>query len=100
MEYFKSNQLAELLTTSLSTAKIVPDAAAPKGVKFENVSSEGGASTDIDFLHIDDQDQSVKEDVAKIAQHPLVAPGIPVHGYVYDCKTGKINHIVSAVTRQ
>ncbi len=60
MEYFKSNQLAELLTTSLSTAKIVPDAAAPKGVKFENVSSEGGASTDIDFLHIDDQDQSVQ----------------------------------------
>ena len=39
-----------------------------------------------------------KEDVAKIAQHSLVAPGIPVHGYVYDCKTGKINHIVSAVT--
>jgi carbonic anhydrase len=100
MEYFKSSQLAELLKTSLSTANIVPDEAAPKGVKFENVLSEGGASTDIDFLHIDNQDESVKEDVAKIAQHPLVASGIPVHGYMYDCKTGKINHIVSAVTRE
>jgi len=102
MEYFKSHQLAELLKGSLATANIVPDASAPKGVKFENASEEGGsdAGSKINWLHIDDNPESVKEDVTKVATHELVAPGIPIHGYIYDVKTGKLNHVVSAVSKQ
>ena len=84
MEYFKSSQLAALLEGSLATASIVPDAAAPKGVAFVNASEGGGCAAGhaVHWLHIDDQAASVKEDVAKIAGHELVAPGIPVHGYM------------------
>ena len=101
MEYFKSNELATLLETSLSTADIVPSATAPKGVTFANKTSEGGskAGHSIHWLHIDDQVISVKEDVQKVATHELVAPGIPVHGYIYNVKTGAIEHVVSAISR-
>ena len=43
MEYFKSEELAKLLETSLATASIVPLGSAPKGVTFENASAEGGS---------------------------------------------------------
>ena len=131
MEYFSSPQLATLLEGSLATASIVADATAPKGVTFKNVDATGGSAAghNVHWLHIENQEASVKEDVTKIASHELVAvrsphvdtmhthfstlshllstrthishrqPGIPVHGYIYDVKTGKINHVVSAVTR-
>ena len=84
MEYFTSPQLATLLEGSLATAAIVPDASAPKGVTFSNTSTGGGSAAGhkISWLHIDNQEASVKEDVAKVATHELVAPGIPVHGYM------------------
>ena len=101
MEYFKSEELATLLETSLATADIVPSADAPKGVTFANKTSEGGskAGHSIHWLHIDDQAASVKEDVNKIASHELVAAGIPVHGYIYNVKTGAIEHVISVVSR-
>ena len=102
MEYFTGPQLAALLETSLATAAIVPAADAPKGVTFANAGAEGGSKAGhaVHWHHIaGGQEESVKEDVARIAGHELVAPGIPVHGYIYDVKSGKINHVVSAVTR-
>ena len=57
------------------------------------------AGKNIDWQHIDNQEASIFLDVARITGHELVAPGIPVHGYIYDCKTGKINHVTSGVTR-
>ncbi len=33
---------------------------------------------------------SVKADVKRIKEHPLVPDSIPVHGYIYDCKTGRL----------
>jgi carbonic anhydrase len=50
----------------------------------------------INWLTIADQAASVKEDVDRIVGHPLVNKSIPVHGYVYDVKSGKLNHIYSA----
>ena len=101
MEYFTSADMAALLEGSLATANIVPAPAAPKGVTFVNAASAGGCKDGhaIDWLTIADQAASIKADVAKIAGHALVAPGIPVHGYLYDVKTGKLGHVVSAVTR-
>jgi len=95
MEYFTSEQLGELLTTSRATAAFDGEAKA-----FKNVTHEGGAPDGkyINFLTIKDQATSIKEDVARIAAHALTAPGIPIHGYLYDVKTGKLGHVVSAVT--
>ncbi len=47
----------------------------------------------ISWLTIKDLAQSVKEDVNRIKNHPLVPNDIPVHGYIYDCGTGKINEV-------
>jgi len=33
---------------------------------------------------------SVSEDVQRIKNHPLVAKDIPVYGYIYDVKSGKL----------
>jgi len=75
MEYFTSAQLATLLEGSLSTAAIVADPAAPKGVAFKNAAQGGGCAAGhaVHWLHIEDQEASVREDVAKIAAHELVA---------------------------
>jgi carbonic anhydrase len=101
MEYYTGELMATLLETSLATANIVPDAAAPKGVTFANASSEGGSKLghSVHWGCITDQAASVKEDVERICKYELVAAGIPVHGFVYNVKTGKLEHIVSAVTK-
>ena len=101
MEYFTDNELATLLETSLATAKIVPSSAHAKGVTFENATSEGGCKSAhaVKWLSIPNQEASVKEDVAKVVESSLTAPGIPVHGYIYDVATGKINHVISSVTK-
>ena len=51
------------------------------------------------WLTISDQVASVKEDVEKICKYDLVAAGIPVSGWIYNCGTGKLEHVVSAVTK-
>ena len=36
------------------------------------------------------------DDVARIKAHPLVPKMIPVHGYIYDVKTGKLVEVERA----
>ncbi len=36
------------------------------------------------------------QDVLRIRQHPLVPTNIPVYGYVYDVKTGRLNEVAKA----
>ena len=50
----------------------------------------------IDWLTISDSGKSVVEDVARIRNHPLVPKSIPVYGYLYDVKTGKLVEIPEA----
>lgn len=47
-----------------------------------------------DFLPFTDLEQSVKDDVSIVKASPLVAPGTPVYGYIYDVETGKLNEVV------
>jgi carbonic anhydrase len=44
----------------------------------------------IDFLEFDDLDQSVRDDVATIKGSPFLSNDIPVSGFVYDVKSGKL----------
>jgi len=47
-------------------------------------------------LTIGDLSQSVYTDVKRIRLHPLVPREIPIYGYVYDVKTGKLIEIPEA----
>jgi carbonic anhydrase len=35
----------------------------------------------------------VIDDVARIRSHPLVPKSIPIYGYIYDVRTGKLNEV-------
>lgn len=50
----------------------------------------------IDWLTFTNLKQSVVDDVRRIREHPLVAPDIPIYGYFYDVKTGKLVEVTEA----
>ncbi len=91
MEYFTDDILRDLLAKSLATATIDE-----KG--WRNVTEEGGSpeAKHISFLTISNQAASILEDVQRIKNHPLVPAYIPVYGYIYDVKTGKLVEIPEA----
>jgi carbonic anhydrase len=91
MEFFSDEVMRGLLGQSLETAELGPDG-------FHDIGS-GPSSTEakyIDWLTISNQEQSVVEDVARIRSHPLVPRAIPIYGYVYDVKTGRLIEIPDA----
>ena len=91
MEFFTDQVMRGLLASSLETASLGPDG-------FTDV-GRGPGSTEanyIDWLTIDDNAKSVLEDVERIRNHPLVPVRIPVYGYLYDVKTGRLNEIADA----
>ncbi len=53
-----------------------------------------GAETDIAFLSFSDLEQSVRDDVAAIRESRLLLRGVPVTGFVYDVKTGRLRQVV------
>ncbi len=52
-----------------------------------------GAHTDIAFNSFTDLAQSVRDDIAIIKASPLLLKDIPVRGFIYDVKTGKIGEV-------
>ena len=56
-------------------------------------SSEGDF---IDWLTIKTQADSVTSDVRRIRSHPLVPREIPIWGFVYDVKTGRLVEVPEA----
>jgi carbonic anhydrase len=94
MQYFTDSTMAELLATSVATANIVVKDGV---VGFKNATSEGGAPDGrfINWLTIKDQAQSIRDDAARIRGSPLVNKAIPIHGYVYDVKSGRLDHVLS-----
>jgi len=62
----------------------------------QKLAGETGADASaIDFLPFDDLDKSVWEDVERILASPFVDEDIPVRGFVYDVRTGKLREIHS-----
>ncbi len=91
MEAFTDEIIRDLLASSLKTSTV--DASGWRD------SGEGPGSTEgnyIDWLTISDTVKSVVEDVRRIKEHPLVPNEIPVYGYIYDCKTGKLDEVSEA----
>ena len=60
----------------------------------QKVRDELGAVTDTAFLSFSDLDQSVRDDVAAIRESRLLLKGVPVSGFVYDVKTGRLRPVV------
>ena len=48
----------------------------------------------IDFLPFSDIDQALREDVERIQASPLLPADIPVSGFVYDVRTGRLRRVV------
>ena len=91
METFTDGIMRGLLASSLKTASV--DASG------WHDSGKGPGSTEgnyIDWLTISDQENSVLEDVQRIRNHPLVPDDIPVYGYIFDVKSGKLVEVVKA----
>ena len=91
MEFFSDDVMRGLLGQSLETAELGPDG-------FRDIGS-GPGSTEakyVDWLTISNREESVVEDVARIRAHPLVPRRIPIYGYVYDVKTGRLVEIPDA----
>ena len=53
-------------------------------------------SNEIDWLSFTDNEKSVVDDVLKIKNHQLVPNSIKIYGYIYNCKTGKLNEVAEA----
>ncbi len=48
---------------------------------------------EIEFLPFTDLEQSVRDDVEALRTSPLLLPGIPVYGYIYDVHTGQLHAV-------
>jgi carbonic anhydrase len=91
METFTNDVMANLLNSSLETASV--DATGWHDTGKGPGSMEGRY---INWLTISDNAASVVEDVRRIKAHPLVPDYIPVYGYVYDCKSGRLVEVPEA----
>jgi carbonic anhydrase len=91
MLLFTNEIMRDLLSKSLETATV--DASGWRDVGKGPGSRAGDA---IDFLTIDDLEQSVVDDVRRIRTHPLVPGTIPISGFVYDVKSGRLIEVPEA----
>jgi len=91
MTLFTDAIMRDLLASSLETATV--DADGWHDVGTGPGSSEGAF---INWLTIEDQAESVLADIQRIRNHPLVPKSIPIYGYIYDVKTGKLSEVPGA----
>ncbi|HEV7377563.1 MAG TPA: carbonic anhydrase [Pyrinomonadaceae bacterium] len=88
---FSDEVIRGLLASSLKTSTV-------DGTGWHD-GGEGPGSTEgdyIDWLTIKDQTQSVLADIRRIRTHPLVPSEIPIYGYVYDVKSGRLIEVPEA----
>ena len=93
MEFFTNDVMSGLLASSLETAALGPEG-------FTDVGAGPGSSEGryINWLTIADAEGSVVEDVSRIRNHPLVPSSIPVYGYIYDVRSGRLVEVPAATT--
>lgn len=91
MQLFTNEVIRGLLANSLETAEIRADG-------FHDIGAGPGsrAGEYIEWLTVPDPKQAVVDDVTRIRNHPLVPSSIPVYGYIYDVRTGKLIEVEQA----
>src|SRR5215468_10129304 len=93
MLLFKDDDMRKLLASSLKTATL--------NQSGWHDSGPGPGSTEGDYINwltFSDNVKSVVEDVTRIRNHPLVPNDIPIYGYIYDVKSGKLVEVPQATT--
>jgi carbonic anhydrase len=91
MLFFTDEVMRNLLASSLETAELTPSG-------FRDV-GKGPGSTEgefIDWLTMKDNVAAVVADVRRIRNHPLIPRSIPIHGYIYDVRTGRLEEVPGA----
>jgi carbonic anhydrase len=91
MLLFTGEIIGNLLEDNLETAQF-------DGKAWSNPKHGGGsvAGHYTHWLTFDDNAKSVTEDVRRIRSHPLVPKHIPIYGFIYDVKTGKLDEVAEA----
>jgi carbonic anhydrase len=92
METFTNEIMRDLLRRSLKKAELGETGWIDLG------EGEGHPAGDfINWLTIQEQSESVLADVQHIRSHPLVPKDIPIYGFIYDVKTGKLIEVPEAM---
>src|ERR1700686_3107370 len=91
MEFFTDTLMRGLLENSLETAALGADG-------FHDVGTGPGSSEGnlIDWLTVPHREQAVVEHVVRLRNHPLVPGRIPIYGYVYDVRSGRLIEVPDA----
>ncbi|HEX7044868.1 MAG TPA: carbonic anhydrase, partial [Burkholderiales bacterium] len=91
MELFTDEVMRNLLARSLKPATLTP-----QGWQDTGEGPGSGEGDYVNWLSFSDNAKSVVEDVTRIRRHPLVPPDIPIYGYIYDVKTGRLDEVAEA----
>jgi len=91
MELFSDEVMSGLLESSLKTAVL-------EDTRWKDVGPGPGSvhGKYVKWLTITNLEASVIEDVQRIRSHPLVPGSIPVYGYIFDVKTGRLLEVKKA----
>ena len=92
MLFFTDEVMRGLLASSLQTAELT-------AAGFRDV-GKGPGSTEgefIDWLTMKDNAASLMADVRRIRNHPLIPKFIPIYGYIYDVRTGRLEEVAEAM---
>lgn len=91
MQTFDSDVMAGLLEGSLETATVDENG-------WHDSKAGGGTHEGryIQWLTFSDLGASVAEDVRRIRSSPMVPASIPIHGYIYDCGSGRLVEVPEA----
>jgi len=91
MQLFDDEIISDLLDQSLETATIDD-----KGWHEHGHGPGSNHGHYVKWLSFKDLAGSVVEDVKRIRSHPLVPGNIPIYGYYYDVKTGRLVEVPEA----
>ncbi|MGH6954024.1 MAG: beta-class carbonic anhydrase [Alphaproteobacteria bacterium] len=91
MTTFTDEVMRGLLAKSLKTASL-----GKRGWRDTGSGSGAVEANYVDWLTFSDTNESVCADVRRIRSHPLVPRRIPIYGYVYDVRTGRLNEVRQA----
>jgi carbonic anhydrase len=92
MELFTDDTMRNLLASSLNTATMDD--------RGWHDAGKGPGSTDgnyVNWMTFSDNAKSVLEDVTRFRNHPLVRRNIPIYGYIYDVKSGRLVGVPAAM---
>ncbi len=91
METFNNDIMGSLLESSLETSS------ADETGRHDNGAGPGSTEGKyLNWLTISDREQSVIDDVKRIRSSSMVPSEIPIYGYIYDCRTGKLIEVPGA----